>query len=125
MDLDEHPFGAALDVDALCDPRFDARRGRRVVAGERAVLEPNAEPLAGQREWAGDHEQTIVVARAHARALALLVAASLRQIADRPVDLVDLVGLTRIGRGRERQIDVAPELVEHDELVIDAAPLAV
>ena len=37
--LDEDPVGPALDVDALRDPGRDARGGRRIAAGERAVLD--------------------------------------------------------------------------------------
>ena len=126
VDLDEHPLGPALDVDALRDP---ASSTRAAVGGSLPVSAPfssrTPSALARERERAGDHQQAIVVARADARAFAVLVAAALRQVADRPVDLVDLVGLTRIGRRRKRQVDVAAELVQHDELVVDAAPLAV
>ena len=81
--------------------------------------------LARERERAGDHQQAIVVARADARALAVLVARALREVAGRPVDLVDLVGLARVGRRREREVGVAAELVEQRQLVVDAAPPAV
>ncbi len=47
--FDEHPFGPALDVDALRDPRRDARGRRRIVAGDRAVLEADADAFARER----------------------------------------------------------------------------
>src|SRR5690606_18557222 len=126
VDLDEHPLGAPGDVNALLDPRRDPRRRRWVVPGDRAVLEAEAVPaLAGEGERPGDHEQAIVVAVPDARTLAGLVAAASREVADGPVDLVDHVGLARIGGRRERQIDVAAELVQYDELVVDATPPAI
>ena len=56
VDLDEHPLGAALDVDALRDPRRDAGSGRRIVPRERAILEPHTGSLAREREGTGDHQ---------------------------------------------------------------------
>src|SRR5665647_2249083 len=101
VDLDEHPLGAALDVDPLLDPGRDALGVGWIIAGDRTVLDPDpGRSLARERERAGDHQQTIVVIRADLRALAVLVRPTLRQIAGRPVDLVDLVGLTRIRSGR-------------------------
>src|SRR5580704_2042506 len=125
VDFHEHPFGTALDVDALRDPRRDARSSRWIVAGERAVLESHAEALAGECERTGDHEQSIVVVRADPSALAVRVAAAQRQITGRPVDLIDLVGLTRIGSRWKREIGVTAELVQHEQLVVHSAPAAV
>ncbi len=122
VDLDEHPLGAALDVDPLVDPGRHPRRGGWIVTRERAVLDPHAGALARDRERAGDHQQAIVVVPADAGALAVVVAAASREVAGRPVDLVDLVGLTRIRSRGERQVRVAAERVQQRELVVDAAP---
>ena len=57
--------------------------------------------------------------------LRLLVGASSREVADRPEDAIDDVGLALVGRRREREVRVAAGLVEERELRVDAATLAV
>jgi len=128
VDLDERPLGRpsmwiAWSIQLLT---------RAAVGGSSPVIAPfsiriraSCHRAAGERERPGDHQHAVVVVCADARPFAVLVRAALCEVADRPVDLVDLVGLTRIRGRREREVDVAAELVEHDQLVVDAAPLPI
>jgi hypothetical protein len=45
VDLDEQPLRSPLDVDALIDPGVHTGQVRRIIAGERAVFDPDRQPL--------------------------------------------------------------------------------
>lgn len=102
MDFDKYPLGTAFDMNALVDPGSDACRGRGIVAGDGSVFEPKPQGFARKRERPGDHQQAIVVVEANACSLAVLIAAALREVANRPINLIDLVGLTGVRRRRKR-----------------------
>jgi hypothetical protein len=110
--LAKDPLGPTLDVDVLVDPAHHPLLGRRIVAGQRPVLDPDRHPpgLPGQRQRPLDQEQPVLVARADPGPLAVLEAAPLGQVADRPVDLVDDVRLAGVGGRREGEVGVAAGL---------------
>src|SRR5690606_23261690 len=101
-----------VDVDVLLDPAPDAFAARRIVTGERAVLDarPPAAALLRERQRPLHDQDPIVEARAHLRAFALLVGARPPELAHRPVDLVHDLRLAGIGSRGEREVGVAAGL---------------
>jgi hypothetical protein len=55
----------------------------------------------------------------------VLKTTALMKVTGWPVELVDLVGLTRIRRRGKREVGIASELEEKRQFVVDSAPPAV
>ena len=72
-----------------------------------------------------DHQDAVLAHVAHAGRLALFIGARTAEVAHRPVDAVDDVGLRLVGCRGKGEVGVAARLEEQRNLVVDAARAAV